>query len=590
MTDTPLASLRRSLAAHGIDGYLVPRGDAHLGEDVAASSERLAFLSGFTGSAGMAIVLADRAALFTDGRYMLQVGTETGPDWDCVHMVEHPPATWLEALGRPGLRIGFDPMLVASATLDGLAGGWGALVPVARNLVDAVWRDRPAAPATPVRVQPETLAGRSLAQKLHLVADTLAVAGEDVVVLSDPASVCWVLNLRAADLPHTPALLAHALVRRDATATLFVDASRLDATVRAHLGDAVAVMPPDAMADALSALSGHRVRIDPVRTPAWFAQVLGDSGATVRLAPDPCLMPRACKTEAELAAFRDAHRHDGVALCRFLRWVEAEGVGRSEYAVSEHLLHLRRQTGDCLGASFASIAATGANAALMHYRPGATGSAPLQADALFLIDSGGQYPGATTDVTRTVWLGRATPPDALRDQFTRVLQGLIALSQAVFPDGTSGHRLDMLARTPLWRAGLDFDHGAGHGLGSHFAVHEWPSAFAARPPGGPVHAGMVLTNEPGYYLPGSHGIRLENAMAVQRRATGGDRPCCGFETLTLAPIDRRMIDRTLLAQAECDWVDAYHARVLEEIEPGLGEPADRAWLVSACAPLSASTP
>ncbi len=584
MTVTPLDALRRCFPAHGIDGYLVPRGDEHLGEDVPACAERLMLLSGFSGSAGLAIVLPNDALLFTDGRYTLQAPVETGPAWQCLHNGENPPADWLDAQGRAPLRLGYDPMVIGRAALDALEGAWGTLVPIRPNLVDMVWPDRPAPPATPIRIQDAALAGRTVAEKLALVAEMLRAAKEDAAVLSDPAAVCWLLNLRARDLPYTPALLAHALVRSDATATLFVDAARLDDPVRAHLGDAVRILPPDAMPGEIAALAGARVRIDPARTPVWFEQTLQDAGATLSDAPDPCLMPRACKTDAELDAFRDAHRQDGVALTRFLCWVEQNGIGQTEMTVSDTLLGFRMATNGCSGASFASIAATGPNAALMHYHPATEGSAPLAANALFLIDSGGQYAGATTDVTRTVWLGDDTPPDAWRDQFTRVLQGLIALSKAVFPDGTSGHRLDMLAREPLWRAGLDFDHGAGHGLGSFFGVHEWPSAFSFRGPNGPVHRSMVLTNEPGYYKPGSHGIRLENAMAVEARAVGGEKPVCGFETLTLVPIDRRMIEVASLDARERGWLDRYHARVLAEIGPHL-DVAERAWLERACAPL-----
>ncbi|MCQ8278212.1 aminopeptidase P family protein [Acetobacteraceae bacterium KSS8] len=584
MTITLLDALRRSLPAHGIDGYLVPRGDEHLGEDVPACAERLKVLSGFTGSAGLAIVLPDTSLLFTDGRYMLQAPAEAGPAWQCLHNGENPPSDWLNTRGGAPLRLGYDPMVIGRAALDALEGSWGTLVPVRPNLVDAVWTHRPAPPATPIQVQDAALAGRTVTEKLALVAETLRTANEDAAVLSDPAAVCWLLNLRARDLPHTPALLAHALVRADATAILFVAEERMDARVRAHLGDAVRVVQPDTMPAEIDALAGLRVRIDPARTPVWFEQALLAAGAELSQAPDPCLMPRACKTEAELEAFRQAHRQDGVALTRFLCWVERNGIGQTEMAVSNTLLGFRMATNACSGASFASIAATGANAALMHYHPAAEGSAPLAENALFLIDSGGQYAGATTDVTRTVWLGDATPPEAWRDQFTRVLQGLIALTEAVFPEGTSGHRLDMLAREPLWRAGLDFDHGAGHGLGSFFGVHEWPSAFSSKGPNGPVHRSMVLTNEPGYYKPGSHGIRLENAMAVEARAVGGEQPICGFETLTLAPIDRRMIDTALLDESERRWVDRYHARVLNEIGPHL-DTAEASWLERACAPL-----
>ncbi len=477
-------------------------------------------------------------------------------------------------------------MLLSADALQTLAAGWGHPAPVDGNLVDRIWTDRPAPPSGPALPHPESLTGRSAEAKRAAIAETLRRDKQDAVILVDPSSICWLFNLRGTDLSHTPVLLAYALVRADATACLFVDPGRIPQVVRSGLGPQVALVEPDGIEHALTLLPGPQGRVDPARPPLWSTQPLARLGARPVNAPDPCLLPRACKTEAERDGMRAAHRLDGAALCGFLRWVEAEGIGRTELEVAERLLAFRLQSSECAMASFDSISATGPNAALMHYHPKAETAAPLQAGQLYLIDSGGQYPGGTTDVTRTVWLGDAVPPVHLRDQFTRVLQGHIQLADAMFPDGTSGHRLDSLARLALWRAGLDFDHGAGHGLGSFLSVHEWPSAFTSRPSSEPVHAGMVLTNEPGYYLPGSHGIRLENAMEVVPAAIGAEnQPFLRFEPLTLAPFQRQMILPALLDERERRWLDRYHALVQTSLLP-MVDAVTGAWLQAACRPLA----
>ena len=589
MAHDRLAALRGLIAEAGLDGYIVPRTDEHLGEYVPPSAERLAWLTGFTGSAGLAVVLPGRAVLFTDGRYMLQIVEEAdGSLWEYCHIHERPPGRWLAALGESGLRIGYDPMLLGAETLRDLCGEWGRPVPVAGNLVDKLWVERPAPPAGPALLQPDALTGRTAAAKRAAIAETLRRDRQDAVIVADPCSVCWLFNIRGTDLSHTPVVLAHALVRADETATLFIEPVRIPQEVRAALGPQVDIVSPDRLQEVLAGLQGQRVRVDPARTPLWFAQTLEGLGSHPVVAPDPCLLPQACKTEAERDGMRTAHRFDGAALCRFLCWVESEGVGRTELEVAERLLAFRMETGTCLGASFDSISAAGSNAALMHYHPKAGTAATLRAGQLYLIDSGGQYAGGTTDVTRTVWLGDATPPGFLREQFTRVLQGHIQLSVAIFPDGTSGHRLDGLARLALWQIGLDFDHGAGHGLGSYLSVHEWPNAFTSRPAADPVQAGMILTNEPGYYEPGSHGMRLENAMEVVAAPAGAmGRPFVGFEALTLAPFDRRMILPALLDAAQRRWLDDYHAMVRSSLS-ALVDADTAAWLERACRPLGAS--
>ena len=585
MSSSQLADLRAELARRGVDGLLVPRADEHLGEYVPPSAERLAWLTGFTGSAGLAVVLANEAALFVDGRYVLQAANQTDPaHWQRRHITEEPPATWLAATA-PGARIGYDPWLISEETLGRFTEAGVTMVPLEPNPIDAVWRDRPVPPLHPAEPHALGFAGRSSADKRADLAAALRGSKDDAAVISDPAGIAWLLNIRGSDVPYTPFALGFALIAADASVTLFMAAQKLPQATRAWLGNGVAIAERSALPDALAGLAGKRVRVDPATAPVWFAQRLRAAGATVNSGVDPCLLPKACKNPVEQDGTRAAHRRDAQALCRFLHWLDAAPGRETERSAAAQLLAFRAELAEFRGESFPAISAAGEHGAIMHYRVDAGSDRPIRADELFLIDSGAQFPDGTTDVTRTIWTGRGRPPEELRDRFTRVLKGHIAIATLVFPQGVGGAHLDGFARQSLWQAGLDFDHGTGHGVGSYLSVHEGPVSLSrlARPVA--LAPGMILSDEPGFYAPGRYGIRLENLLLVQpARLPEATRPFLRFETLTLAPFDRTLIEPALLTLEETAWLDAYHARVLAEVGPALA-PEPRAWLARACAPL-----
>ncbi len=587
MSATHLTELRAELARRGLQGFIVPRADEHLGEYVPANAERLAWLSGFTGSAGLGVVLADRAVLFVDGRYVLQAAAQTDPaQWERRHITEEPPHTWL-AEAAPGARIGYDPLLIAEDALQRFVDAGVTMVPAEPNPIDAVWPDRPGAPLHPAEPHPLDYAGRTSTQKREDLAASLRAARQDAAVITDPASLAWLLNIRGSDVPFTPFALGFALLYADASVDLFMNPRKLPDPTRAWLGDAVAVRDRAALADALAALSGKRVRVDPANSPVWFAQRLRAAGAEVVAGMDPCLLPKACKNAVEQQGARAAHLRDGAALVRFLRWLDSAAGYETETSAAAQLQALREALPGFRGESFPAISGAGEHGAIMHYRVSAETNRPIRADELYLIDSGAQFPDGTTDVTRTVWTGDAAPPAELRDRFTRVLKGHIAIATLLFPQGVCGAHIDAFARHALWQAGLDFDHGTGHGVGSYLSVHEGPVSLSrlARPV--PLAPGMILSDEPGFYAPGRYGIRLENLLLVQpAQLPDATRPFLRFETLTLAPFDRRLIEPALLSLEEIAWVNAYHARVLAEIGPALDDPTC-AWLTSACGPLSA---
>ena len=583
-----LAALRAELASLDIDGFLVPRSDEYLGEYVPPSTERLAWLTGFTGSAGMAIVLAERAAVFTDGRYTTQVASQTDPAlWERRHIIEQPPQDWL-AEHAAGRSIGYDPWLHPQAAIERLAGSGARLVPLAANPLDTVWHDRPAPPHAQAVPHPAEFAGEGSGEKRAGLAAILRQAGEDTAVLADPHSLAWLLNIRGGDLEYTPLALGFALLHSDATVDLFMDAAKVPEATRAHLGNAVVVHPPGALPAILTGLAGQTVRVDPESTPAWFAATLREAGATLRPGEDLCRLPRACKNPVEQAGARAAHRRDAVAMARFLAWFAAEAPkgGVTEMSAADQLLAFRREAPMFRAESFPAISGAGENGAIVHYRATEATNRTVHANECYLVDSGGQYTDGTTDITRTLWTGPGTPPADLVERYTRVLRGHVALATLRFPQGVAGPHIDAVARAPLWQAGLDYDHGTGHGIGSFLSVHEGPVSIsrAARPI--PVRAGMILSDEPGYYLPGAYGIRIENLLLARAAAEQPDqvKPFLEFETLTLAPYERRLIDVALLSPAERAWVDAYHARVLAEVGEQV-EPAVRTWLAEACAPL-----
>ena len=584
-----LAALRQELARQGLDGFIVPRADEHLGEYVPAGAERLAWLTGFTGSAGLAIVLADKAAVFTDGRYTLQLAAQTdGTLWERRHVTDEPPPAWLAANAPGGARIGYDPLLFAEEGVARYTEAGITLQPVERNPVDAVWTDRPPPLAAPAVPQPLAYAGRSADDKRADIAKLLRDARQDAAVISDPASVAWLLNIRGGDVPYTPFALGFAIVHADEGVELFMDPAKLPEATRAWLGNAVSVAGRDALAPALARLAGKRVRVDAGGSPVWFAQTLRAAGATVVAGPDPCLLPKACKNAVEQQGARSAHARDAVAVCRFLHWLDETAArgNETEMSAAAKLLALRQEVADFRGESFPAISGAGEHGAIIHYRVTEETNRPIRPDETYLVDSGAQYADGTTDITRTIWTGHGHAPAELRERATRVLKGHIAIATLQFPQGTHGGHLDAFARRALWQVGLDYDHGTGHGVGSYLSVHEGPVSLSrlARPIA--IAAGMILSNEPGYYLPDHYGIRHENLLLVQpAELAAASKPFLRFETLTLAPFDRRLIDASLLDEAERDWLNAYHARVLNEVGPSLPSPV-RAWLAIACRRLS----
>ena len=586
-----LAALRAQLARDRLDGFVVPLTDEHMSEYVGGYAQRLAWLTGFQGSAGTAVVLPAEAAIFVDGRYTLQVREQVDPDhWAYVSVPETSVADWLGANAPAGARIGYDPWLHsrawATAAAAALRAKGAELVAVRANPIDQVWTDRPAPSAARLVVHPDEYAGRSAAEKRTEIAEWLARTGSDAVVLSALDSIAWTFNIRGRDVERTPVALAYAIVHRDGTADLFVAPEKIDEAVAQHLGNAVRLHDRAAFAAALSGLGGRRVAVDPERAVAAIFAALEDGGATLYEARDPAVLPKATKNPVEIAGHRAAQARDGAAIVRFLHWFDgaAPGGQLTELSAAAKLLALREETGKLEDLSFDTISAAGPNAAIPHYRVTPESNRPILPDSIYLVDSGGQYRDGTTDITRTVIVG--TPTAEMRDRFTRVLKGHIAIATARFPRGTRGQQLDAFARRPLWEVGLDYAHGTGHGVGSYLSVHEGPARIATFGGGDePLAPGMILSNEPGYYKGGEYGIRIENlVLVVPAELPGAEREMLGFETLTFAPIDRRLVEPGLLSAAERAWLDAYHAQVIGTIGP-LVEPETRAWLAAACAPL-----
>ena len=585
-----IAALRAELKRRGLDGFVVPRADRQQNEYLPASEDRLAWLTGFNGSAGAAIVLAERAALFVDGRYTVQATAQIDPKLFSVeHLVDSPPEQWLEQNLKSGGKLGYDPWLHTSESADGLrkacATAGAELVVVDGNPIDALWSDRPAPPAGPVTLRDIKLAGESAADKLKRIQAELKKLRADVLVVSDPQNVAWAFNIRGSDVAHTPLALAFAVIPREGKPALYVEPAKLDDKTRPALDEIAELRAPDDLARDLAQLKGKTVRLDQASAAdALTRQIAGSGGKPVRGA-DPIVLMKAVKNHAEIAGARAAHKRDGVAVARFLAWLEREALtGQlTEIDAVAALESFRRDSGLLKDISFSTIAGSGPNGAIVHYRVTRTSNRTLGKNELFLVDSGAQYEDGTTDITRTMAVG--TPSDEMRDRFTRVLKGHIAIATAVFPENTSGAQLDPLARTALWQAGLDFDHGTGHGVGSYLSVHEGPARISKL---GTValRRGMILSNEPGYYKTAAYGIRIENLLLVIAAPVpaGAEKPLNTFETLTLAPIDRRLIDNRLLTAKERNWIDSYHARVQEVLSPLL-DAATRAWLDAATRPL-----
>lgn len=587
-----LADLRKDLTRQHLTGFLVPRSDEHQGEQVPACSERLAWLTGFTGSAGTAIVLQDRSALFVDGRYTEQARSEVTLDcWTIHHSLDELPADWLTANLPEHGRVGYDPWLHTPNQLKPFVTAChklrAHLVAVEENPIDVVWRDRPPPPISPVVVYGQHCAGKPSGEKRREVADILRKERQQAVLLSAPDSIAWLLNIRGGDVPFSPLPLAFSLLHADGWVDLFIDPVKLTAPVRAHLGTEVRIRAPADLGAALDRLGteGKVVRIDPASTSDWALRRLKASGATLARDSDPCSLPKAIKSPDEIEGIRAAHRRDGVALTRLLAWLSRRTPEAStELEVAAQLEQFRRENLHFRGLSFPTISAFGEHGAIVHYRPSPATDAVLQQGSLYLVDSGAQYLDGTTDVTRTVAIGE--PSDAMRKHFTRVLKGHIAIATAVFPEGTTGSQIDALARLALWDAGLDYDHGTGHGVGCYLCVHEGPQRISKLPNPTKLAPGMVVSNEPGYYKLGEYGIRIENLVVVRpvARPEGGERDLLGFETLTLAPIDRTLVEASLLEASEVRWLDNYHGEVRRVLSPLLDE-ATRQWLDESTQPL-----
>jgi Xaa-Pro aminopeptidase len=582
-----LGLLRRELKRQRLDAFIVQRQDEFQGEYVAAYAERLKWATGFSGSWGTGIIGMQEAAIFVDGRYTVQVKQEVdGRAFQFHHLLASPPVEWIAKTFRKGSRIGYDPRLLSIADARRYATACETaklrLVAVSRNPIDAVWDKQPARPASPIVDHPRKFAGATVAKKLAGLRAVLKEKGADAVILADPTSVAWAFNVRASDVPFTPVALAYALIPATGKAQLFADARRLAGSLREQLS-----CPGPDIDAALKSLGRRKAKVllDPVAAPDHFRLTLGHAGAVVIEGPDPCLLPKAMKNKTEQRGARAAHAMDAVAMAHFLAWLDNHNAPESltEEAVAKRLEEYRREQKSFKDLSFGSISAAAANAALPHYHAKGDG-AHLQRNSIYLIDSGGQYREGTTDITRTVVIGDAS--QELRERFTLVLKGMIAVSLLRFPEGTTGAHIDALARAALWKAGCDFDHGTGHGVGSFLSVHEGPARISKT--GHQVlRPGMILSNEPGYYKVGHFGIRIENLLLVTPPAkiAGGDRAMLGFETLTFTPIDRRLINARLLTREEVQWLDSYHAQVHALLASKVADEA-KAWLNAACAPLS----
>jgi Xaa-Pro aminopeptidase len=589
-----LAILRQNLKRDGVDGFILPRADKHQNEYVSASEERLAWLTGFTGSAGFLIVLPDQAALFTDGRYTLQAREQTDPRlFTIVNSVETPPSKWLEQqTGSAGTRIGYDPWLHTPEAIERLGKalekpGW-ELVALPGNPIDQIWHDRPAPPLAPITLHDPRYAGIEASQKLALVAAEVAKARADALLVSDPHNIAWAFNIRGSDIPHTPLAIGFAIIPREGRPQLFVDGRKLSNAVRHALQTLTEIREPEALDEAIRKLGEAKatVLLDPVTASDGLFKFIGNAGGKPLRAADPITALKAIKNDTEIAGARAAQARDGAAMANFLAWFDREAPkGRlTEIDAVEALETFRRDTGLLKDVSFPSISGAGPNGAIVHYRVTRKTNRPIQPGELFLIDSGAQYEDGTTDITRTIAVG--TPTHEMRARFTQVLKGHIAIARAIFPDGATGAQLDTLARQFLWQAGVDFEHGTGHGVGSYLSVHEGPGRIA-KLGSAPLKRGMILSNEPGYYKEGAFGIRIENLVLVIEapEIEGAERPMNAFETITLAPIDRRLIDVRLMTPDEIAWLDSYHARVAETIGP-LVDKETATWLRAATRPLS----
>ncbi len=582
-----LERLREALSQQGVDGFLVPLSDEFHGEAAPAASERLKWLTGFTGSAGMAAVLKDKAAIFVDGRYTLQVRQEVDTAlFTPRHVSDEPLTEWLSENLQPGDILAFDPWLHTETNanaLKALAQKLDITVKeITQNPIDTIWEDRPKEPLALVVPHPDEYSGLSSAKKREELAQTLKANGQDAAIHTLPDVSAWLLNIRGADLPSTPFPLGFSISHRDSTVDYFISQEKVSDDLQGHLGNAVRLHDRAEFGNALTALKGKNVQIDPSSTSQWIASALIKAGAHIHRADDPCMLPKAIKNATELEGTRNAHIRDGAAIAKFLHWLSVEApTGTIDELKAEAKLRSFREEGDLFkDLSFSTISGAGPNGAIVHYRATKASNRPLENGNLYLVDSGGQYLDGTTDITRTIAVG--SPSKEMMNRFTLVLKGHIALAQAIFPTGTTGSQLDALARLPLWSQGLDYDHGTGHGVGSYLSVHEGPQRISKMPNTVALQPGMILSNEPGYYKTNAYGIRIENLVAVQPapELKGAERNMLAFETLTFAPIDKHLIDQTLLTDTEKAWLNTYHQNVWDKISPLVDGDVKR-WLKTA---------
>ncbi|HCM0979908.1 TPA: aminopeptidase P family protein [Vibrio parahaemolyticus] len=586
-------AIREWLAQHNIDALLIPHEDEYLGEYVPAHNERLHWLTGFTGSAGAAVITQHKAAIFVDGRYTVQVTKQVPNElFEYRHLIEEPALDWIQDNLTANASVAIDPRMHSSAWLDmaqaKLAGKLELNI-LSSNPIDELWHDRPAPVVSDVRLMPTEAVGQSSESKRKEIAQLVAKAGADSAVITALDSICWLLNVRGLDVSRLPVLLSHAILHADSSVEYFLDPARLPAEFSAHVGTGVTVHNPEALQSRLEAMSGKKVLLDPAISNAWFKLVLQNAGVSVIAAADPCLMPKAAKNEVEIAGMKACHIRDGVAMSKFLCWLDAEvaaGNLHDEATLADRLEAFRKEDPTLMDLSFDTISAAGGNAAMCHYNhenqpePG-----KLELNTLYLVDSGGQYLDGTTDITRTIAIGQ--PSAEMIKQFTLALKGHIGVARARFPKGTRGYQIDTLARQHLWAEGYDYDHGTGHGVGHFLSVHEGPASISKKQIDVPLTEGMVLSNEPGYYRANAFGIRIENLELVVETPTNGDFPVLSFESLTRCPIDKRNINVDMLTRPELAWLNDYHQKVWEQISP-LVDGEVKEWLREATLPLAHS--
>ncbi|MGD9851046.1 MAG: aminopeptidase P family protein [Nitrospirales bacterium] len=590
---TPLSALREFLGRQGLTGLIIPHSDEYQNEYLPPCAERLAWLTGFTGSAGTAVVLKTQAAIFVDGRYTLQVaGQVDANQFSIHHSGTTSPNDWISHEAQATERIGYDPRLHTPNELEqyqkAAEQANAQLIPCESNPIDEIWQDRPGSPMALVQPHPEHYAGQSSQEKRNRLCRNFAQEHIDAAVVTSPDSIAWLLNIRGADVPHTPLPLSHAILYGTGEVVLFLPHQKVSGELRNHLGSDVTITSPEDFEAALEKLGRDKQRVlcDPSKTNSWVFRVLSEHGATIVKGEDPCALPKACKNETEILGAYAAHRRDAVAVCQFLAWLARESSHGTvtELDAAAYLEECRKKQPLWKDASFPTISGAGANGAIVHYRSSQKTNRKLEDGTLYLVDSGGQYLDGTTDITRTLAIG--TPSEEHRDRYTRVLKGHIALATARFPEGTTGSQLDALARAPLWVVGLDYDHGTGHGVGSYLGVHEGPHRIAKGVNTVALRPGMIVSNEPGYYKAGAYGIRLENLVVVipETKLNGSDRLFFTFDTITIVPFDRSLIERTLLSDQECSWLNAYHVRIWNELRDAV-EGETRKWLDGATRPL-----